>query len=196
MIMPQQMRRSGYDDDPGWLRLSTRVAEETGPVRTYRLRPDEMAQMFPSTTGSTAQGGAKMRGTKFEPGLRLQAQQLSDGGMARAAIARKLKVPYSTVFGWLSAASPAPTARPRPTTTRRTGRTERSVATGASRRPFRSTRSFLRQLPTHHSCLVQRRSTCSGWRCSPLPWSLRPQRGTKCPRCNWPGRWPHCAGGS
>jgi hypothetical protein len=107
MIMPQAMRRSGYDDDPGWLRLSVRVAEETGPVRTYRLRPDEMAQMFPASPGSTAQGGATMRGTRTEPGLRQQAQELSDGGMSSADIARKLRVPYSTAFGWLHAAQRA-----------------------------------------------------------------------------------------
>lgn len=104
MIMPQALRRSGYDEDPGWLRLAARVAEETGPVRTYRLRPDELAQMFPPSAGSTAQGGAKMRGTRTEPGLREQARELSDGGMACAAIARKLRVPYGTVFGWLRAA--------------------------------------------------------------------------------------------
>ena len=48
MIMPQAMRRSGYDEDPGWLRLAGRIAQETSPVVTYRLSPEEIEKRFPS----------------------------------------------------------------------------------------------------------------------------------------------------
>ncbi len=46
MILPQGLRRSGFEPDLMGVQLAARILEETGPVVTYRLTPEEIQRVI------------------------------------------------------------------------------------------------------------------------------------------------------
>lgn len=46
MILPQGLRRSGFEPDLMGVQLAARIIEETGPVVTYRLTPEEIQRVI------------------------------------------------------------------------------------------------------------------------------------------------------